>query len=330
MAPRAANERDPAAALAAVLGRPFPGIELFDRIPDTVFFIKDREARYVAVNETLAQRCKLADRRALIGRKASEVFAAPLGERFEAQDLKVIAEGLSIRAKMELHLYPDGGEGWCLTWKEPLIDPAGVIRGLAGISRDAPALSGSAPVSRALSATLAYVDDHLGAALAHSRPRETSRPFTVPVRSKNRRAVRPLRRAISVAALRIDRACDRLRHTAAPLSELALECGYADQAAFTRQFHKSESRSDAGRVSAATSRGRRWALGGPGDTAPASNADALDHDEVRAGLVSAGAAAQQWSRKLQGRTFSFPTLRHQPTRYEKGGRRPPLCTKPGT
>ena len=38
---------------------------------------------------------------------------------------------------MELHLYPDGGEGWCLTWKEPLIDAAGLIRGLAGISRDA-------------------------------------------------------------------------------------------------------------------------------------------------------------------------------------------------
>ena len=157
----ATNEGDPAAALAAALGRPFPGIELFDRVADTVFFIKDHEARYVAVNETLAHRCGFADSHALIGRKASEVFAAPLGERFEAQDLKVIAEGLSIRGRMELHLYPDGSEGWCLTWKEPLIDRAGAIRGLAGISRDAPALSGSAPVSAALSATLAYIDDHL-------------------------------------------------------------------------------------------------------------------------------------------------------------------------
>ena len=144
---RPTNEGDPAAALAAALGRPFPGIELFDRVPDTVFFIKDHEARYVAANETLAHRCGFPDSQALIGRKASEVFAAPLGERFEAQDLKVLAEGLSIRGRMELHLYPDGGEGWCLTWKEPLIDAAGLIRGLAGISRDAPALSGStAPV----------------------------------------------------------------------------------------------------------------------------------------------------------------------------------------
>jgi PAS domain-containing protein len=126
---------DGAVTLAAALGRPFPGIELFDRISDIVFFIKDREARYVAVNETLAHRCKFADKRALIGRKASQVFAAPLGERYEAQDLKVLAEGLSIRDRMELHLYPDGSEGWCLTWKEPLVDADGAIRGLAGISR---------------------------------------------------------------------------------------------------------------------------------------------------------------------------------------------------
>jgi hypothetical protein len=101
-------EDDPAASLAAILGRPFPGIELSDRVADTVFFIKDQEGRYVAVKDTLAHRCRFASKSALIGRKASEVFAAPLGERYEAQDLKVIAEGLSIRAKMELHLYPDG------------------------------------------------------------------------------------------------------------------------------------------------------------------------------------------------------------------------------
>ena len=235
---RATTEDDPAAALAAVLGRPFPGIELFDRIGDTVFFIKDHEARYVAANDTLARRCGFADSHALIGRKASEVFAAPLGERFEAQDLKVIAEGLSIRGRLELHLYPDGGEGWCLTWKEPLIDAAGAIRGLAGISRDAPALSTSAAVSAALSAVLAYIDDHLDQPLRI--PELAARAGLSPFQFDQRiRALCGLSAGQYLSRLRIDRACDRLRHTGAPLSELALECGYADQAAFTRQFHKS-------------------------------------------------------------------------------------------
>jgi AraC-like DNA-binding protein len=236
-APRAAED-DPAAALAAVLGRPFPAIELFDHIADIVFFIKDREARYVAVNQTLVDRCNLTDKRALIGRKASQVFAPPLGERFEAQDLKVIADGLSIRGRMELHLYPDGSEGWCLTWKEPLIDADGAIRGLAGISRDAPALSRPGPVPAALSAALAYIDDHLDEPLRV--PDLAARAGLSPFQFDQRlRALFGLSAGQYLSWRRIGRACDRLRHGEAPLSELALECGYADQAAFTRQFRKS-------------------------------------------------------------------------------------------
>ena len=257
---RATIEADPAASLAAILGRPFPGIELFDRVADTVFFIKDQEARYVAVNDTLAHRCRFTSKSALIGRKASEVFAAPLGERFEAQDLKVIAEGLSIRGRMERHLYPDGGEGWCLTWKEPLIDGAGVIRGLAGISRDAPALSGSAPVSAALSATLAYIDDHLDEPLRI--PDLAARASLSPFQFDQRiRTIFGFSAGQYLSRLRIDRACDRLRHSDALLSELALECGYADQAAFTRQFHKTVGLTP-GAYRLATARGRKRPLVG--------------------------------------------------------------------
>jgi AraC-like DNA-binding protein len=254
---RASDEADPVASLAAALGRPFPGIELFDRVADTVFFIKDHEARYVAVNETLVRRCGFVDKEALVGRKASEVFAAPLGERFEAQDLKVIAEGLSIRGRIELHLYPDGAEGWCLTWKEPLIDASGSIRGLAGISRDAPMLSGSATVSAALSGTLAYIDDHLDEPLRI--PELAKRAGLSPFQFDQRvRALFGLSAGQYLSRLRIDRACDRLKHSRAPLSELALECGYADQAAFTRQFHKSVGLTP-GAYRMATARGRKRA-----------------------------------------------------------------------
>jgi AraC-like DNA-binding protein len=61
-----------------------------------------------------------------------------------------------------------------------------------------------------------------------------------------------------LSRLRIDRACDRLRHTNTPLSDLALECGYADQAAFTRQFHKSVGLTP-GAYRTATARGRKRA-----------------------------------------------------------------------
>ena len=236
--PPAVAPADAALEFAAALGRPFPGIELFDRIGDIVFFIKDQDARYVAVNETLVLRCKVAGKRALIGHKASEVFAPPLGDRFEEQDRRVLAEGLSIRGRLELHLYPDGSEGWCLTWKEPLVGFDGAIRGLAGISRDAPAPSRPGPASKALSDALAYIDEHLDAPL---RIPDLARRASLSAFQFDQRirALFGLSAGQYLSRLRIGRACDRLRHTDASLSELALECGYADQAAFTRQFRKS-------------------------------------------------------------------------------------------
>ena len=53
--------------------------DLFDRIPDVVFFIKDENGRYVVVNRTLVQRCGLTEKDALIARTTAEVFPAPLG-----------------------------------------------------------------------------------------------------------------------------------------------------------------------------------------------------------------------------------------------------------
>lgn len=222
----------------AALGRPFLGEELFDRVADTVFFLKDGDARYVAVNDTLVRRCRLEGKADLIGRTAREVFPAPLGQCFDDQDRRVLREGLSIAGRLELHLYPDGGQGWCLTWKQPLSDRQGKIVALSGISRDVPVMAGPSPDVAALSQALAFIDDHLDASLRipdlAQRARLSAFQFDQRVR-----ALFGVSAGQYLTRARIERACDRLRRTDAPISRVAQECGYSDQAAFTRQFRKS-------------------------------------------------------------------------------------------
>jgi AraC-like DNA-binding protein len=220
------------------LGRPFFGEELFDRVADTVFFVKDRKARYVAVNEALVRRCGLAGKADLIGRTAGEIFPAPLGERFGDQDRRVLKDGLSIEARLELHLYPAGRHGWCLTWKEPLCDRAGKIIGLAGISRDIPTLARPQPNTNALSSALAYIHDHLDASLRIPELAARAR-LSVFQFDQRIRALFGVSAGQYLTRARIELACNRLRRTDSPISIVAQECGYADQAAFTRQFHKS-------------------------------------------------------------------------------------------
>src|SRR5471030_2490323 len=96
---------------------------LFDALPDVVFFAKDASGRYTHGNQTLLDRLRLTKRAQLIGRRADELFAGGLGERYREQDERVLRGGAEIVGKLELHLYPNRAPGWCLThklaWREP-------------------------------------------------------------------------------------------------------------------------------------------------------------------------------------------------------------------
>ena len=89
--------------------------ELFEHVPDAVFFVKDRAGRYLAVNRSLVERCGLREKRELLGRHVREVFPSELAERYAAQDAAVLRTGRPIRDRLELHWYPRRRQGWCLT-----------------------------------------------------------------------------------------------------------------------------------------------------------------------------------------------------------------------
>ena len=52
---------------------------LFDTIPGVVFFVKDAQARYALVNQTLVQRCGFKEKSQIVGLTAEEVFPARFG-----------------------------------------------------------------------------------------------------------------------------------------------------------------------------------------------------------------------------------------------------------
>lgn len=220
------------------LGRPFVYEDLFDAITDTVFFVKDVEGRYVAVNRTLAVRTGRLRKSDLIGLTASEVFPGILGELIAEQDRAVLRDGQPIHGKLELHLYPGGAEDWCLTWKEPILGHNNRIVGLAGISRDLRPLSSPLGDLAGVSRTIDHIRKHIDAPLrvADLAGRAGLSAYQLDLRM---RGLFGLSVRQYLVRARIELACSRLRHTDLPISRIALDCGYADQAAFTRQFRKS-------------------------------------------------------------------------------------------
>lgn len=225
------------APLAQALAAALADGELFDAVPDTVFFLKDAEGRYAAVNRTLVERTGRAQKRDLIGRTGDEVFPGELGRRIADQDRAIMQGGRVLSAELERHLYPDGSEGWCLTWKSPLCDAAGAVVGLFGLSRDVRAGGDAQAETKALSDALGWLRGNLDQSLRLGDVAARAR-LSVFQLDQRIRALFGMSAGQYITRLRIDHACERLRRGGSPISEIALECGYADQTAFSRQFRK--------------------------------------------------------------------------------------------
>ncbi len=210
---------------------------LFDALPDVVFFIKDAHGRYVVVNQTLASRCAGGHKARLIGKKPDEVFPAPLAASYTRQDLEVLRTGKSIEQQLELHIYPGGKAGWCLTTKHPLRDEKGRITGVAGISRDLNAPGDKASGFAELASALRHMRRHYTESL---RIEDIATKAGLSVYQFEQRVQRlfqmsPLQ---LLHKLRLDEATRLLRETDLPLGEIALQTGWCDQSAFTRHFSR--------------------------------------------------------------------------------------------
>jgi PAS domain S-box-containing protein len=218
---------------------PQPGLELlaevFDQLPDVVFFVKDEGGRYVAANRTLFERCGIRHNKGLLGRTAEQVFPPPFGQSFGAQDRLVLRDGVTIRDKLERHLYPGGGEGWCLTFKTPLRGPGGSISGLVGISRDLHRPDERHPEYRLL------------AAAVESLQRRCSEPVRLAALAAQSglsmdRLERLVKRVFHLTPrqllgqMRLEAASKRLQQGGSTIAEVAQACGYSDHSAFTRHF----------------------------------------------------------------------------------------------
>ncbi len=221
-------------SIEALLVGVAPLLPLLDVIPDAAIFIKDDQARYVLANRTLVQRCGLKALAPLLGKTSAEVFPAQLGPGYTEQDRRVLRQGATLEDQLELHLYGSREPGWCLTHKWPLYDTAGQIIGLVGISVDLQAATDTHPAYQRLAA----VDEHI------------RRHFNQPI------SLGELTRIAGLSVAQLERYCKRvfhltprqmihkarlehahrLLHTELPITEVALQCGYTDHSAFSRQF----------------------------------------------------------------------------------------------
>jgi AraC-like DNA-binding protein len=210
-------------------------VDLMDELSSTMFCAKDVTGRYVLVNRVFVARTNERSRRAVLGRRATDLFVPQLAERYDQQDAEVLRTGRPLRNELELIRRLGGTPGWFLTSKLPVHDGAGHLVGLVSVSQDLREDDADDASMDSMTRLVAGIEERLDqpltvadlAALAGCTPavldRRVRRVFSLSPRQLVLRA-------------RVDRAAGLLVGTDSPIADVAVATGFYDQPAFTRTF----------------------------------------------------------------------------------------------
>jgi PAS domain S-box-containing protein len=108
---------------------------LIKAIPDHIYF-KDRQSRFVRINDTMAQKFGLANPSGAVGKKDFDFFTEEHARQAFDDEQRIMRTGEPLIGVEEKETWPDGHVTWASSTKVPLRDAAGNITGLVGISRD--------------------------------------------------------------------------------------------------------------------------------------------------------------------------------------------------
>ncbi|MGN8245691.1 helix-turn-helix domain-containing protein [Cellulomonas soli] len=234
--PAPAQPAEPAWPAARALLRSLDAsfLGLVDDLTATMFCAKDTTGRYVAVNDAFVRRTSERSRRDVVGRRAADLFVPQLARRYDEQDAHVLDTGRPLRRELELILRPGGRPGWYLTSKVAVRDGRGRTVGLVSLSEDLGTHDPADPAVQSLARVLALVQARLAdppssAELAAAAGCSTS------ALDRRVRRVFGLSPQQLVLRARVDHATVLLTGPD-PVADVAVACGFYDQAALTRTF----------------------------------------------------------------------------------------------
>jgi AraC-like DNA-binding protein len=217
------------------LATPLISERLFAQVPDIVFCIKNLDGIYISANQAFAFRLGLPSHRDILGKSARQLFPEYLATIYEAQDHTVFTSGQDIIDQLELVNSRQRGMGWYLASKLPLKDKNGEVIGLASISRDLLKPGDEDLKFAGLARTVEFIQKHFSEDLKLT-DLAIKNDLSVIQLDRRMKKIFKLSTSQFIRKTRIEAASKMLRSSSTPIAQIALECGYSDQSALTRQF----------------------------------------------------------------------------------------------
>jgi AraC-like DNA-binding protein len=207
---------------------------LFEALPNTHLFVKDRQGRFMAASEGFARQIGAGGIAEILGKTDHDFIPDFIANAFVKDDLTVIKSGVAILQKVEL-VPTRNSLDWLTTSKVPLYSRDGSIIGLAGVIRqteDSDEIYRENPVVHRIvdflgenfpsKITVMDMASHAGISAS-----------TVERLFRSTFGISPLK---YLKKVRLHCACKMLRTTRKTLVTIARECGFNDPTGMSRDF----------------------------------------------------------------------------------------------
>ena len=211
--------------------------ELFEHLPNTLFFVKDRERSLMAGNQAFVERCGYGSEDEMIGHVDKEIFSEELAAKYGSDDREVVRTGKSLIGMVELFPNQLGDPEWYVTDKVPLYSAAGELAGLCGTVRSYEGAREALQPYLDLVPVIDHLKEHYRESVSIS---DMAKLAGVSVRVLQRRFQETLKTTPRefTMKLRVHAACELLNKGKASMTDVALQVGFYDHSVFSRQFSR--------------------------------------------------------------------------------------------
>lgn len=220
------------------LAEPLAVLELFDCLPETYMYVKDRQGLYMHVNRVVCEVMGHKDPCEVLGKTDFEFFPPAIASQYVAEDHRVIRTGVALKDQVWLVPGAGGVPQWYLCNKIPLLDRRRRIIGIAGVKRPYGQAGNAPPDYLRLLKVTEFVAIHYAQPLSMQ---ELADQLDLSVSQLQREFKRLF--GISpgqyLQEVRVGVARRLLESGHESLANIAAQCGFYDQSHFTRQFKTS-------------------------------------------------------------------------------------------
>lgn len=211
--------------------------KLFDLLPGLHFFAKNSDGEIMFASRSVLDLYGFGDESEIVGLSDFDLNPSQMARSYVDDDAKILEAGCPLLNRVELWFDQARLPEWYVVNKLPVRDHRGKIIGIMGFLQSyearAKLLRPFGGISKAVDHIQANYSRKIGinelAKCACLSPRQVERRFKVAF------GIGPHEFLVRT---RILAACRALRETDDSLIEVALACGFCDESAFVRQFHK--------------------------------------------------------------------------------------------